>query len=128
MLICFDWVFPGVWNYLARLGAQIICHPANLVLEGKCEKGTIVRAMENRVFIISADRVGEERGLRFVGGSQIVDPEGNVISKAPAEGEYLDMVKIDPEMALDKYITPRNHVIDDAQWALYPPPGEQKEQ
>jgi predicted amidohydrolase len=120
MLICFDWVFPGAWSYLARHGAQIICHPANLVLEGKCEKGIVARAMENRVFIITADRVGEERGMRFVGGSQVVDPDGNVLSKAPVEGEYFDMVKIDPEAALDKYITPRNHVIDDARWELYP--------
>lgn len=122
MLICFDWIFPGVWNYLARQGAQIICHPANLVLPGKCERGVIARAMENRIFVITSDRVGEERGLEFVGASQIVDPGGNILSKAPEKGEYSDMVNINPELALDKWVTPRNHVLDDARWELYPPP------
>ncbi len=126
MLICFDWIFPGVWNFLARSGAQVICHPANLVLEGKCEKGTIVRAMENRLFIITADRAGDERGLHFVGGSQVVDPDGRLLSKAPEKGEYFDMVKIDADFADWKFITPRNHVLDDARWELYPPPeGEE---
>lgn len=128
MLICFDWTKPGIWNYLARKGAQIICHPANLVLEGKCDRGIPVRAMENRIFIITADRAGEERGLRFVGGSQIVDPDGNVLSKAPVEGEHFDIVKIDPDAALDKYITPRNHLFDDARWELYPPVEEKEHQ
>ena len=126
MMICFDWTKPGVWNYLARKGAQIICHPSNLVLEGKCEKGIPVRAMENKVFIISCDRVGEERGLEFVGASQIVDPDGNVLSKAPAKGEYFDMVEIKPEDALNKYITPRNHLFDDQRWELYPPVDEEE--
>jgi predicted amidohydrolase len=124
MLICFDWIFPGVWNYLAKQGAQIICHPANLVLQGKCEKGIPVRAMENRIFIITADRVGEERGREFVGASQIVAPSGNVLSKAPAKGEYFDMVTINPETALNKNITPRNNILDDARWELYPPQKE----
>jgi predicted amidohydrolase len=127
MLICFDWIFPGVWNYLARQGAQVICHPANLVLEGKCEKGTVVRAMENRVFVITADRAGDERGLHFVGGSQIVDPDGVILSKAPEKGEHFDMVKIDPVIADWKFVTPRNHILDDARWELYPPVSEQRE-
>ncbi len=127
LLICFDWIFPGVWHYLAREGAQIICHPANLVLPGKCERGVIVRAMENRIFVITSDRVGEERGLEFIGTSQIVDPGGDVLSKAPEKGEYADMVTINPELALDKWITTRNHVIDDARWELYPPPEEDEE-
>ena len=126
MLICFDWTKPGAWNYLARKGAEIICHPANLVLEGKCEKGIPVRAMENRVFIITSDRVGVERGLEFVGGSQIVDPDGNILSKAPAKGEHFDIVTINPELARNKYITPRNHVFDDARWELYPPVDEEE--
>ena len=121
MLICFDWIFPGVWNYLARDGAHLICHPSNLVMEGKAERGLPVRAMENKVFIICANRVGVERGLRFVGASQIIDPTGAVLSKAPADREYFDMVEIDPLIAEDKFVTGRNHIFDDARWDLYPP-------
>ena len=32
MMICFDWIFPEAARTLALQGAQVICHPANLVL------------------------------------------------------------------------------------------------
>ena len=32
MMICFDWIFPEVARILALEGADILCHPANLVL------------------------------------------------------------------------------------------------
>ena len=33
------------------------------------------RAMENTVYVMAVNRVGEESGFRFIGGSSIVDPE-----------------------------------------------------
>ena len=32
MMICFDWIFPEVARSLTLLGADLICHPSNLVL------------------------------------------------------------------------------------------------
>ncbi len=32
IMICFDWMFPEVTRSLALQGADIICHPSNLVL------------------------------------------------------------------------------------------------
>ena len=32
IMICFDWIFPEVARSLALLGADVIAHPANLVL------------------------------------------------------------------------------------------------
>ena len=32
MMICFDWIFPETARILALKGAQVICHPSNLVL------------------------------------------------------------------------------------------------
>ncbi|MDP2806763.1 MAG: nitrilase-related carbon-nitrogen hydrolase, partial [bacterium] len=72
MMICYDWFFPEAARSLALQGAQIICHPANLVLP-YCPNSMPVRALENKVFTITANRTGREnRGqhdLRFIGQS-----------------------------------------------------------
>ena len=49
MMICFDWIFPEVARSLALKGAEIICHPSNLVLP-HCPKAMKIRSLENRVF------------------------------------------------------------------------------
>ncbi|MFH1613108.1 MAG: nitrilase-related carbon-nitrogen hydrolase [bacterium] len=53
IMICFDWFFPEVARTLALKGAQIICHPANLVLPF-CQKAMITRSIENHIFTITA--------------------------------------------------------------------------
>lgn len=120
MLVCFDWIFPESWGRLAWGddgvgGAQIIAHPANLVLPGACPVAIRARAMENRIFIVTAGRVGIEPGpdgeIEFVGGSRIVAPDGSILAAGPNDGTGCDMVEIDPRLADDKYVTPRNHVL-----------------
>ncbi|MFP4364731.1 MAG: nitrilase-related carbon-nitrogen hydrolase [Spirochaetia bacterium] len=123
MLICFDHIFPEAARTAALSGAQIICHPSDLVLEGKAQLTTRVRAMENRIFWIMANRYGtEDRGgkaLTFTGGSQIVSPDGDVLASAEREGEMLATVEINPAKALDKHITPRNDLFSDRRPAVY---------
>jgi predicted amidohydrolase len=40
------------------------------------------RAAENLVYVIAADRVGDEGGITFMGGSRIVKPGGVVLAEA----------------------------------------------
>ena len=49
MMICYDWIYPESARSLALLGAQVILHPANLVLP-YCQRAMFARAVENRVF------------------------------------------------------------------------------
>ncbi|TAN61745.1 acyltransferase, partial [bacterium] len=86
MMICFDWVFPEVMRTLALKGADVILHPSNLVLP-YCPDAMITRCLENRVFAITANRVGVEerikgRALHFIGSSQITAPNGSVLCRA----------------------------------------------
>jgi predicted amidohydrolase len=80
MMICFDWIFPESARTLALKGAQIIAHPSNLVLS-YCQQAMFTRAVENRVFTITANRTGTEingdKELYFTGKSVIVDTKGN---------------------------------------------------
>lgn len=122
MMVCFDWFFPEVTRVLALKGAQVICHPSNLVLPW-CQDAMVTRSIENHVFTVTCNRIGmEKRGavtMTFTGKSQIVDPKGNVIASAGERSESLKIVEIDPNLALDKCVTPNNDLFKDRRVALY---------
>ena len=117
LMICFDWIFPEVARTLALQGADILCHPANLVLP-YCQDAMITRAIENRVFTLTANRIGaEKRGdrneLYFTGQSQIVDPKGNLLFRLKTDTEELKVVEVDPAEARDKWLNVHNHIFKD---------------
>uniref|UniRef100_A0A7V3PSB5 Acyltransferase n=1 Tax=candidate division WOR-3 bacterium TaxID=2052148 RepID=A0A7V3PSB5_UNCW3 len=122
MLVCFDYFFPESARSLVLRGAQIICHPANLILN-YAQSMTITRALENRVFWILANRIGTERlndrVMNFTGESQIVSPDGKIVERASPDREEFRIVEINPALALNKAITPRNDVIADRRPEMY---------
>lgn len=124
MMVCFDWFFPEVMRVLALKGAQVVCHPANLVMP-YCQDAMRTRSIENKVFSVTANRIGlEKRGsfsLTFTGNSQIVDPTGDVLASAGERSESLKIVEIDVGEALDKTINPNNDLFKDRKVALYKP-------
>jgi len=116
MMICFDWIFPEVARTLALRGADVIAHPSNLVLP-LCQRVMPARCIENRVFAVTANRWGTERRgdreLAFTGGSGIWDPAGTALAAAPAAADGVTVVEVEPAAARDKWVTPRNHVLED---------------
>lgn len=113
MLVCFDWIFPEVWRILALKGADVICHPSNLVLPGLAQQAIPIHALTNRVFIVTANRIGQERDLSFTGLSIMANPRGEVLSQASAVDEQVSIVEVGIELARQKDITPRNHIFAD---------------
>ncbi len=125
IMICFDWWFPESARVLALMGADIICHPANLVLP-QCQEAMRTRALENGVFTITANRIGREaRGgkypLIFTGKSQIVDTQGKVITKLGKEEIGVALTDIDPTLARNKHITDQNDRFEDRRTEFYGP-------
>jgi predicted amidohydrolase len=125
VMICFDWWFPESARALALLGADIICHPANLVLP-QCQKAMVTRSLENGVFTVTANRVGtESRGgknpLIFTGESQIVDNCGEILAKLGKDETGIALTEIDPAQARDKTITARNDRFIDRRPEFYTP-------
>ncbi len=122
ILVCFDYFFPESARTLTLHGAQIICHPANLILN-YAQSMTITRAQENRVFWVLANRTGAEKlgtkELRFTGQSQIVAPDGTLLYRAGEEKEEIKVLEINPVLALNKNVTPRNDIITDRRPELY---------
>lgn len=118
LLICFDWIFPEPWRILALKGVHLIAHPANLVLP-YCQSAMITRAIENRIFIITANRTGEERGVRFTGCSQVVRPDGEILIRVGKEVQGVWTVDCDPTEAANKKVTERNDIFRDRREDLY---------
>jgi len=112
MQICFDYLFPEPWRILAEQGADLICHPSNLLTQN-ANKVLPGIALMNRVFIATANRTGAEGALTFNGGSAVLGPGGDVLAKAGPADEALLCMEIDPTLAHDKMITSMNHVFGD---------------
>jgi predicted amidohydrolase len=113
MLVCFDWLFPEVWRILALKGADVICHPSNLVLPGLAQRAVPIHALTNRLYVVTANRIGTEGNLLFTGMSTIANPKGEVLLQASPTDTEVGLVEADPEMARDKEITARNHIFAD---------------
>jgi predicted amidohydrolase len=122
MMICFDWIFPEVARTLALKGADVICHPSNLILP-HCQDAMITRCLENRIFTITSNRTGTERRgaveMTFTGNSQIVDPKGEILARAGADEEKLRLIEIDPSLAKDKRVTANNNIFEDRRTDFY---------
>jgi 5-aminopentanamidase len=127
VMICYDLEFPE-WVRLPALdGAQLLCAPTNWPAFPRPEgerPAEIVRvqagAAVNRMFIAACDRTGEERGVGWVAGSVIVDPDGWPLAEADrASGPVTITAACRLAGALDKATSPNNDVHADRRPELY---------
>lgn len=116
VMICFDWIFPEAARTLALKGCQLLAHPANLVMP-YCQEAMITRSLENRIFCITANRIGREttRGLvvRFTGRSQITGPDGSRLMRFGRTEKAFKAVKITPRAADTKRVNRWNDLFAD---------------
>ena len=99
LTICYDLRFPELYRILALRGARIVTVPANFTRvtgEAHWEVLLRARAIENQVFVIAPGQ-GRRPGPEgdSYGNSMIVDPWGEVLVRAPAEGEHVISAELD---------------------------------
>ena len=109
---CMDGVTFETPRALAVSGARLLCNSLNSFARDEASLHVPVRAAENGVFVAAANKVGPllpaERVAEFsaalgvpaealegAGESQIVDPDGTVVAKAPPTGEAVVAADID---------------------------------
>ncbi|MBI5633619.1 MAG: acyltransferase [Nitrospirae bacterium] len=123
IMICFDWFFPESARTLALKGAEVIAHPSNLVLP-YCPQSMPVRCLENRVYAVTANRIGTEQRkqsepLTFIGQSQITSPKAEILVRAGSDEEILMTADIDLSLSRDKKLNQYNDLFKDRRAEFY---------
>jgi predicted amidohydrolase len=123
MTICYDLRFPELYRILALRGARVVTVPANFTRvtgEAHWEVLLRARAIENQVFVIAPGQ-GHRDGPEgdSYGNSMIVDPWGEVLARAPADGEHFVAADLDlarQDEIRDKLPSLANRVESAYQW------------
>lgn len=122
MMICFDWIFPEPMRSLALLGADVVCHPSNLVMP-YCQKAMKTRCLENNVYAVTANRIGTDvrkhDKVQFTGQSQITGPRGEILAAVLEDEECVRVVDVDVSQARKKMISSRNDLLADRRPDFY---------
>lgn len=78
-LICYDLRFPEIFQAVSEK-AHVIVVPANWPAKRSAHWKALLqaRAIENQVYILAVNCVGDIGGIWYTGDSCIIDPDGNV--------------------------------------------------
>ncbi len=117
VMICFDLEFPEVARTLATDGADmLVTISANSPpFELDHDLFARTRALENGLPHVYVNRVGEEDGLPFCGGSLAVDPDARPLATAGAGDEQVFTVEVGPPVRRD----PRTRYLEQLRGELY---------
>jgi deaminated glutathione amidase len=89
LTVCYDLRFPELFRILALRGARLIAVPSAFTLATGRDHWEVLlraRAIENQLFVIAPNQVGEAPPhYSSFGRSMIVDPWGVVLATAPDE-------------------------------------------
>ncbi len=113
--ICYDCSFPESARVLALAGADIVVLPTNWP-PGSGRVSDIIpntRALENNVYFMSVNRIGNEKGFQFIGKSKICDPQGGDIEFANHANQAILYGEIDTQWSRQKHLVavPGEHEV-----------------
>ena len=98
MTVCYDLRFPELFRILALRGARLLAVPSAFTLATGRDHWEVLlraRAIEDQVFVIAPNQVGEAPPhFSSFGRSMIVDPWGVVLATAP-DGECFVAAELD---------------------------------
>jgi len=104
----YDTFFPEAARVHSLLGADLVVLQTNFATSSLVERAarvTTTRAIENKVFVVWCNRVGQERGYPFRGRSKIMDPMGMALARASDDNEEIIYAELDTTKSRTKRIT-----------------------
>ncbi len=109
ILICWDQWYPEAARITAMMGAEILFYPTAIGWALTQDKATNIKqynawqtiqrghAIANGVHVVTVNRVGEEAGVKFWGGSFFVDPFGELVYQTTTDEEEVVVKELDLE-------------------------------
>lgn len=106
VLICWDQWYPEAARITTLMGADILFYPTAIGWAKHQDEATNTEqynawqtiqrshAVANGVHVVSVNRVGEEGGMKFWGGSFVSNPFGSLIFKASHDKEETEVIEI----------------------------------
>lgn len=131
-MICYDLEFPEWVRIPALTGAQLLAAPVAWPALGRPVAGErpaeVVRVQAdagmNRLPVVACDRVREERGVGWVGGTVLTDADGAVLAGGwGSEREEIMVADVDLSVADDKRVGGLSDIHADRRVDLYPTAG-----
>lgn len=136
MYACMDGVIPEVARALAVRNPLILLNSLNSFAYDEANLHIPVRAAENKVFVVAANKVGAlvppalletiagKLGiapfyLHGAGESQIVGPDGAALAKAPRKGDAVVYADIDLIQAQEKQRSDGTHIFSARRPEIY---------
>lgn len=95
LCICMDFDYFETARVAALAGADVIAFPNNWLSSPHI---WFTRALENGVYVVGANRWGEERGARFCGHSCVIDPGGMALNLLTT-GDGITLAEVDLDLA-----------------------------
>ncbi len=109
MLICNDRRWPEAWRVLALRGVELVTIGYNSAtydtsggfnetLESRTEHSLLAaraNAYMNATWAVAVAKAGDEDGSGLIGGSCIVDPNGNLVAQATTRGDEIIIADCD---------------------------------
>jgi predicted amidohydrolase len=97
MFICADARIPEGARALTMKGAEVLLHITNNTTHEQHELHEPARAHENEVWMVCADKAGQEEGLTYPGHSQAIHPNGTLVVRGSQCGHEIVYADIDTD-------------------------------
>jgi predicted amidohydrolase len=119
--ICYDRHFPEYMRALGLKDAEIVVVPQAGALdewaEGIFEAELQIAAFQNGYYAALVNRVGKEDVIHFAGESYVVDPQGQVIARAPQGEDYILYAECDLKQVSRSHA--KRHFLQDRRPEFY---------
>ena len=116
ILICYDATFPETVRELTLRGVDILVLPTNWPSQSQLVAEHLIptRAIENTIYVLSVNRVGEEGQFGFCGRSKLCAPNGMPLDQADGSEEKIITGEIDINEARSKrkVRVPGEYILD----------------
>ncbi len=102
-IVCYDLRFTELTRALALKGCKMLFVPA----EWPSVRGrhwtilNIARAIENQLFVVAVNRVGQDKNNTFFGHSLVIDPWGEVLAEGSEDAQQVIITDIDFDTLAD---------------------------